>query len=257
MIPLVDIHCHVLPGIDDGPANLDEAIAMCRVAWDDGVRRIVATCHQGGRYQHIRADQIRAATQTFNAELKEAGLALYVHPGAEVALSPDLCQAFGAGELMTLDDQRKYLLLEFPRGLSLDFREFVTELLQLGVTPILAHPERYPDLRDESGALESFIRLGCLTQVNGSSLCGGLGRTVRYCVKRWIERGMVHFVASDGHSPEKRPPIVSDAHSQICHWAGEEVADRLCGLHAMAVLQGKRITPPPPQPARRGWFGWW
>jgi protein-tyrosine phosphatase len=257
MIPLVDIHCHILPGIDDGPASNDEAIAMCRVAWEDGVRRIVATCHQGGRYQHVLSDQIRTATREFNEQLKQIGLAMHVHPGAEVALSPDLCHAFTANQLMTIDDQRRYLLLEFPRGLSLDFRGFVTELLQLQVTPILAHPERYPDLREDNSALESFIRLGCLTQVNGSSLCGGLGRTVRNCVRKWIERGMVHFVASDGHSPEKRPPIMSEAYGQIREWAGEDVADRLCGLHAMAMLQGKRITPPPPQPARRSWFGWW
>lgn len=253
MISLFDIHCHLLPGLDDGPRDDEEAIRMCRVAWEDGTRTIFATCHQGGQWEHISRSQILAATAAFAPKLTKAGIDLAIYPGAELALSLDLPQQLRDGTAMTLADQRKYVLLEFPRGLSLDFREYVADLVAGGVTPILAHPERYSDLREDDRMLESLIQHGCLIQLNASSLLGGLGGDVRACVKRWITRWLVHFVASDGHSPEKRPPKLSQAYRQIESWAGSSVADRLCSLNGLAVVQGRRISSPSPRPAKKRW----
>ena len=254
MTPLVDIHCHILPGLDDGPPDDEEAVRMCRVAWEDGTRTIVATCHQGGRWEHISRGHILQATTAFAPKLKEAGIDLVIYPGAELALSFDLQQRLRDGTAMTLADQHKYVLLEFPRGLALDFREYVAELVASGLTPILAHPERYPDLREDDRMIESLVQHGCLIQVNSSGLLGGQGREVQACVRKWIERWLVHFVASDGHSAEKRPPRLSQAYREIESWAGAVVADRLCSLNGLAVVASRRINAPSPRPPKKRWF---
>ncbi len=242
MIPLVDIHCHILPAIDDGPPSEAEAVRMARIAWDDGIRSVIATCHQGGRWHGVAADQIAAAAARFAGRLREAGIALAIYPGAELALSLDLSDRLRSGSAMTLGNQRKYLLLEFPRGSSIDFADYVAELRALPITPILAHAERYEEFREDEERLRGLVGRGCLVQVNASSVCGGIGPAAQACIRRWVEKGLVHFVASDGHSAEHRPPRIAAAYDQVTAWAGAPTADRLCGLHGLAVLRGRPIV---------------
>jgi protein-tyrosine phosphatase len=251
MIPLVDVHCHLLAGLDDGPRTLEEAVAMCRRAWAEGTRAIAATAHMNEQWPGVTPDRIRAATRRLALRLDQIGLPLTVFPAAEVMVRPHLEASWERGELMSMADRGAYLLIELPTGAYVDLRPVVCRLSESGIRPILAHPERRPELLYDVGLIEELIRLGCLVQVSSDSITGPRGREESHALKRWVRRGVVHLIGSDGHSPESRPPGIAQAYRRIAAWAGVRVADRICSVHGLAVFQGLPLRPPQPRPPAR------
>ena len=136
----------------------------------------------------------------------------------------------------------------------LDVRPLVRNLVAAGVRPILAHPERTPELLHDPGRVEALIGLGALVQVSTGSVTEPADARAERALKDWLRRGVVHLIGSDGHSPTRRPPRLAAAAARIRRWAGDRVADRVCGAHGTAVLQGLPVRVPPPAPPRRGWF---
>lgn len=256
MISLVDIHCHLLAGLDDGPASMEEAIAMCRIARQDGTGVVAATAHLGELWPEVTPDRIRQATAELRSRLEQIRLALVVYPCAEVAIRPDVEEAWLRGDLLGVADGRGYLLLELPQGSFLDLRALVQRLGRLGVRPILAHPERHPELLHEPGLAEALIRVGCLFQVSAQSISQPASRRDAAALKRWVRRGMVHLVGSDGHSPDRRPPRMAEVYGRIAQWAGASVADRLCCINGLAVCEGRPLRTRPPEAPKRRWFAW-
>lgn len=253
-MPLVDIHCHVLAGLDDGPGDWDEALAMCRIAWDDGTRAIAATAHLGEDWPAVNGQRIRAATAELAARLRAIEMPLTIYPSAEIMVRPDLDAAWQRGELFSVADRSAYLLIELPHGLYLDLRHTVSRLRACQVRPILAHPERQEELLYDPGVIEALIERGCLVQVNADSIAAPVRSRMAQTLKRWVQRGVVHLIGSDGHSPEHRAPLMAAAYDRIAAWAGNSTADRLCSLHGLAVLEGRELRPKNPEPARRKWF---
>jgi protein-tyrosine phosphatase len=237
-IPLVDIHCHLLAGLDDGPRTLQDALRMCRIAWEDGTRAIAALAHIGPQWPEATPRRILEATRQLAAELDRAGLPLAVFPGAEVMGRPDIEDAWQQGKLLSMADRRSYLLIELPPGVLVDFGDLIRRVARLGVRPILAHPERDPQLLHRAGAIEELLRLGCLVQVSAESITNPPCRADGRAVKRWLRRGIVHLVGSDGHSPGQRPPRMAAAYTRIARWAGIGTADRICSTNGLMVLQG-------------------
>jgi protein-tyrosine phosphatase len=255
MLPLVDVHCHLLAGLDDGPRTPDDALEMCRIAYAEGTRMAAALAHQNERWNAVTPDVIRAAAGRLSAALREAGVALAVFPCAEVTASPDLESLWADGRLMSVADRGAYLLVEMPHRLFVDLRPAAQALRRRGVRVILAHPERHPELLHEPGAIESLIREGCLVQVSAESVTDPASAADRRALKSWVRRGCVHLIGSDGHSPRKRRPLLAAACRQIGAWAGAGVADRVCSTNGAAVLSGVRLRPPEPEPERR-WARW-
>jgi protein-tyrosine phosphatase len=155
---------------------------------------------------------------------------------------------------LTVADRGKNLLLEFPHHLYLDVRNLVRTLFKCGVRPILAHPERTPELLHDPGRVEELIGLGALVQVSTGSVTHPADARAERALKGWLRRGVVHLIGSDGHSPHRRPPKLAEAAQKIRRWAGDVVADRVCGTHGTAILQGLPLNVPPPEPPRRSWF---
>jgi protein-tyrosine phosphatase len=202
----------------------------------------------------VTAARVRSGTAGLVARLREIDLPLSVYPSAEIMVRPDLDDACGRGELMTIADREAYVLIEFPAGQFFDLRDMVRRLLKIGVRPILAHPERHAELLHGSGAIEALIRAGCLVQVSADSITASSHVRDSRAIKHWIQRGIVHFIGSDGHSPRHRAPRMSAAYRQIASWAGTIVADRVCSLHGLAILEGRPLRfAPPPMPKKR-WF---
>src|SRR5205814_5878046 len=137
--------------------------------------------------------------------------------------------------------------------LFVDLRPSVRRLVAAGVRPILAHPERQPEVLHEAGVLEELIRLGCLVQVSSGSITDPASGADARALKAWFRRGCVHLLGSDGHSPRRRPPRLADAYHQISRWAGAVVADRVCNTHGTAVLHGLPLQVPAPEPPRARW----
>jgi protein-tyrosine phosphatase len=254
MIPLADLHCHLLAGLDDGPRTPADALAMCRQAYEEGTRLAAATAHQNERWREVTPDRIRAATQELRRQLHEAGVPLTVFPCGEVMARIDLERAWAAGELLSVADQGQYLLLEMPHGLFVDLRPLVKLLQRAGVRLILAHPERQPGLLHDTGVIEELIAAGCLVQVSSGSITDPPTSADRRALESWVRRGCVHLLGSDGHSPGRRPPRMADAYRQIARWAGAAVADRVCSTNGMAVLHGLPLRVAPPEPVQSRWF---
>ena len=245
---MVDIHCHVLPGLDDGAPDIDTSIEMARVAAADGVETIVATPHV--REDHpYPLDEIEIRTRVLNERLEEAQVPVRIVPGAEVALS----------KAVELDDAElgrlclgsaDWLLVESPYTHATDLLEQDLFNLQVrGFRLVLAHPERSPSFAADLGRLERLAERGILCSVTAGSLEGRFGRRVRRTAVEMLRAGLVHDVASDAHDAERRSPVLSAGLSSL-----EGELPRLAAIRDWLVrdVPGALLTgaTPPPQPAR-------
>ena len=254
MIPLVDMHVHLLAGLDDGPRTREDAVAMCRIAHEEGVQMAAATAHQNDHYPAVTPDRIREAVGRLRQDLAGAGRPLTVFPCAEVMADPETPEAWGAGELLSVADRGQYVLLEMPHGAFVDLRPTAERLRRAGVRPILAHPERNPEFLEEPARLEEMIQAGCLVQVSSGSVTDPPGPRQEKALTGWFRRGLVHLLGSDGHSPRRRAPRMAAAYESIRRRAGGAVADRVCSTHGMAVLQGLPLHVPDCEPRKVGWL---
>jgi protein-tyrosine phosphatase len=245
----------LLAGLDDGPRTVEDALAMCRSSYGEGVRAMAATAHQNERWRDVTPERIRQATAQLRDALHAADVPLTVFPCAEVTAEPETGAAWRAGRLLSVADRNEYLLLEMPRGLFVDLRPTVRNLRQAGLRPILAHPERQPELLHEPDLIEELIAAGCLVQVSSGSVTDSKNREDSRALRSWFKRGIVHLLGSDGHSPRRRPPHMAAAYRQIARWAGEAVADQVCGTNGTAVLHGLPLRVPRPRPRPRAL--WW
>lgn len=246
MIPLVDMHCHLFAAIDDGPRSDEESLAMCRLAYADGIHVASATAHQNERWSAVTPERIRVAARRLSQLLRDAGVPLAIFPCAEVMAHPEMEASWRKGALLSIADRGQYLLLEMPHGIVVELADSARRLVQAGVRPILAHPERHEELLHEAGRIEELIQAGCLVQVSSGNITAPKsGRDARQ-LKSWFQRGVVHFIGSDAHSPNSRPPQMAQAYHQIARWASTRVADRVCSTNGLAVINGfpMRISPP-------------
>ncbi len=258
MMPMVDLHCHLLAGMDDGPRDDGDALAMCRLAYAEGIRMAAATAHQNESWPLVTPDRIRQATDRLSDMLREADIPLTVHPSAEVMLHPEIEASWAEGALLSVADRKQFLLLEMPHGLFIDPTPFVQALAEQGIRPLLAHPERHPEFLHDPGRIEALIAAGCLVQVSSGSLTRPASKEDLTALKDWLRRGVVHVLGSDGHSPRSRQPRMQEAYRLIRDLIGEQGADRVCSINGMSVLRGLpiRVQPPRPRPVRRFWCLW-
>lgn len=253
-MPLVDMHVHLLAGLDDGPRVPADALAMCRTAEAEGVRYAAALAHQNEAWPDVTPEGIRAACTALADSLRRENIGLSVSPCAEVMARIDLADAWSAGELLSVGDRREFLLVEMPHELFVDLRHSVEELNQLGVRTILAHPERTPELLHDPGRVEALIELGCLVQISAKSVTEPASGSDERALKDWVKRGVVHLIGSDGHSTNRRPPLLAAAVQKLARWAGGPAADRIGSVHGLAVLNGLPLKVAAPQaPSRRWW----
>jgi protein-tyrosine phosphatase len=239
---MIDLHCHVLAGIDDGPATVEQSIALARDAAAAGTRVLVATPHVSRRYASDPATIARLVDQ-LNGRLAVEGVGLEVRTGAELAIMPAL-------ELEAAELQRfslgggPWLLVEPPiRPVAAGLDLLILELQKRGHRILLAHPERCPAFQRDPEMLESLVRHGILTSVTAGALVGRFGANVRRFALKLVREGLVHSVASDAHDRQSRPPGTATELDQ----AGlGPLADWLTRAVPAAILSGEAI---PPQPA--------
>lgn len=250
-----DIHCHLLPGIDDGPADWDTTLAMARVAVAEGTDAVIVTPHQLGRYEANTADRIRRLAATAQDRLRAAGIALRVLPGADVRVRDGLPDLVHRGQVLTLGDHGAHLLIELPDDVLLPLEGLLYDLECRGVTCILSHPERHGVLMADPARVRAWVEQGCLLQVTAASITGHFGPYARRASHRLLRDGLVHLVATDAHGPA-RPPLLRAAFAQVCRLVGPAAARRLFVTNPGAVAAGVRFdTPLPVPPPRR--VTWW
>ena len=263
----VDIHCHCLPGLDDGPATMADALAVCRLLVADGITTVVATPHQLGSYAATNgADAVRAAVAGVSAALAIEGIPLRVLPGGDVRVDDPLAQRLAEGHVLTLGDGGRFILLELPHESLVDLSRLVADLMAAGVTPVLSHPERNGPLARRSDPVLPWLAAGMVMQVTAGSLLGQFGPGAERAGWQMIEQGLVSLIATDAHDADRRPPSMTAAIDAIAARLGHAVARRLCVENPLKVLRGDRTgwalrrpaqpARPPAKPPRRGILGW-
>jgi protein-tyrosine phosphatase len=239
---MIDLHAHILPGIDDGALDLDEAVQMCRLAGEDGCQVVVATPHQ--RHPHWwNCDP--AELSTLSRALQDAApKEPRILSGAEIRVDEGFLtalDAFSENGLLSLAGSR-YLLVEFPRnGQGPRPEEIVHEICINGWRPLVAHPELLPWLAGDLGRLEHLVRLGARLQLTAMSLTRGFGRRPFEAAKAMIDAGLAHVLASDMHGAERRPPGLKKAFSVIAEQWDETLAWTLTRDNPQRVLADESI----------------
>ena len=231
----------MLPGIDDGPATLDEALAMARIAVANGITESHVTPHlHPGRWENDRPG-IAAAVEAYRVALAQAGIALEVGYAAEVRLDYEILPLIEAGRVPFLGtlDGFQVMLLEFPHGhVPVGADKFVSWLLARNIRPMIAHPERNKDLMRDPSKLEPFVGEGCLLQVTADAVAGGFGEVCARRAREFLERGWVSVLASDAHDTTDRPPRMAPGRDAAAKIVGEEEARRMTLDTPLRIVRG-------------------
>lgn len=253
---LIDVHSHILPGIDDGADSWETAAEMARIWVADGVHTVVATPHMmpDGSFANRKANVLPLVEEA-NDRFRGLGIPLTVVAGGELYTTPDLARRIAGGELLTYGDQGRYALVEMPAAEIPSYMEHLLFECQMRrVTPVLAHPERNRGVAADVEAIAAWIERGGLVQVNAGSLLGASGRQVEALAEELIRRRMVHLVASDAHSVRRRPPGLSAAKARVAQIAGDATASVLVAQNPARLLAGEPLIQWEPLPPERG--GW-
>jgi protein-tyrosine phosphatase len=255
-VAFVDIHCHLLPGIDDGAKDWCESLAMARLAVEDGVSTIIATPHQLGSFGHNRGDVIRKLATELQKKLDDERVALRVLPGADVRIDAEMTARLASGDVLTLGDHRRHVLLELPHELYLPLQPILSELAQRKMAGILSHPERNEGILRQRDVLAPLVEAGCLLQITAGSVCGTFGPECRELAEWLLAEQMVHFVATDAHGPRLRRPLMRRAFERVVELADEATALELCSRNPARVAAGETVPAGRREAPRqkRGWL---
>jgi protein-tyrosine phosphatase len=249
---MIDIHHHILPGLDDGPATMDEAVDMGRRAVEAGIRTVVATPHMLDGVFGVRVEQVRESLGKLVAALATRGVPLEVLPGSDVHLHEDLPLKIRRGEVVTVNDTGRYLLLEVPHTVLLSrIGGVLAELQASGIRPILTHPERHPRISgaagpvpgrrgEPDGELAGWVSGGGLVQVTAGAYLGTHGRSAREAAERWARAGLVHLIATDAHPmPGREASSLPAAAARLEGIVGKDRADRIARGNPERIVRGE------------------
>lgn len=249
----VDIHCHLLPGIDDGSPDVQSSLAMAQMAVADGTRTIIVTPHQLGNFAPNRGEQIRQLTDQLQQTLSEHDIPLEILPGADVRIEDHMLGLLSSGEVLTLGDHRRHVLLELPHELYFPLEGVLEQLSRQGITGILSHPERNHGLLRDPDILQPLVEAGCLMQVTAGSLLGTFGPNSQHLAEWMLSQGLVHFLATDAHGVRSRRPLLRRAFERTRSLVNEETAIALCSTNPAFVARGESVPGGRRPVARRGW----
>lgn len=239
----VDIHCHCLPGFDDGPGTVDEAIALCEALVKDGITTAIATPHQLGRYDRTNStERVRESVEELTAELKDREIPLEVFPGGDVRVDERLPELVQMGKIGTAADAGRHILLELPHDIFVDALPTIDELRKQGVQTILTHPERHLYLRQHAAWVQECVRHGAVLQITAGSILGEFGQRAHEQAWQLLRSGLVAIVASDAHDVVRRPPRMSEAIALLGSKIGYTATRVLAIQNPVRVFNGELIT---------------
>jgi len=251
---LIDLHCHILPGVDDGAKSLEESLLMARRAVEDGIHTIVATPHTLNGIYINSAREVTPKVASLQETLSKKHIKLQLYVGADVHLCPHMLELIESGDAGTINNARKYILLEFPsQVVPPKVKDEIFSLKLNGITPIISHLERNPVIQHNIDILYEFIRMGALCQVTAMSITGDFGGIAMQCAERLLRHRMVHVIASDAHSSKSRPPVLSQAVEAAAEiLENYDDAERMVTEVPAAILSGNMPEIPEPILAKRG-----
>lgn len=252
---MIDIHHHCLPGVDDGPREWDEAVAMCRAAAGEGIETILATPHvMRGLWQPVALSKLRTLLEDLQSRVGD-------HPrllsGSEYFFGHDVADLLEAGDAILPLAGSRYVLVELVANNIPPLIEQPLYRMQLGGwVPVLAHPERNIVFQSHPEALESLVHLGARTQITAGSLTGDFGDAAQKAAEEFLRRRLVHFVATDAHNMGKRAPLMARAKAALGELVDAGTVDALLQQNPLAVVENRPLPwePEPLSVARDGLF---
>ena len=275
---MIDLHSHILHGLDDGPETMDESIQMCWISYRDGVRTIVATPHTlNGSYRNNRSiilakvKELNEAIIKFGVDSSEfevespkseksrpfqseicdlkSEMKLRILAGADIHFSDEILHQLDQEQVMTVGDGKKFLILEFPfHAIPFRAEDVLFQLMARGITPIISHPERNLEIVRRPARYYEMVRMGCLGQVTAMSLTGGFGPKLRGFSEKLLKKRLIHLIASDAHNVDGRPPGLTHAVREAEKIVGREEAQKMVAEYPRTILEGKRPDLPEPLP---------
>jgi protein-tyrosine phosphatase len=233
---MIDLHSHILPGLDDGAPNVETSVEMARLAAADGITHMACTPHiVPGLYDNDSSIILGALTR-LRQRLAAEGIKLELCIGADIHIAPDLDEKLASGAIPTINRTR-YFLFEPPHHvLPPKIEELAARLIKAGFVPIITHPERLTWIKAHYGVIESLNNLGCFIQLTADSIAGGFGRTAQYYAHKLLDEGRVDIVASDCHGTVSRRPILSEAREALAERIGEKQATAMVMDRPAAIL---------------------
>lgn len=234
---MIDIHSHILPGLDDGSGSLAESLAMARMAVDSGITAMVATPHCMGD----RVEEVLESWQLLRQALEENQIPLRLYPGMEIYGTTGTLELLKAGKLLTLNNSR-YPLVEFAfRGDGDKETVLLRELCEAGYCPVVAHPERYGYVQYDPRLVNRWYRMGCLMQVNRGSLLGRFGRHAQAMAVEMVERGFAMTVATDAHRFRSRTAWMADVREMLTQEVSSLCAKTLLKENPRKILKNEQL----------------
>ena len=238
---MIDVHCHILPDVDDGSECMQESTNMAMIAKEQGIDKIIATPHYHPEFKYLKGEELNKVCEEFKKQLKENNIDIEIYLGNEIYFTYDLIEKISELDFYCLN-KSKYILIEFPpTNFPLNLCNIVYELKQKGFIPVLAHVERYIKIHDDPEIIYDCIKTGAIIQINSSSLIGKQGKEIQRFCNLLIGRNMVHLVATDAHGSQRRRPIMKDAYQYIEKKYSKEIADNLFINNAQCILDNKEI----------------
>ena len=239
---MIDIHCHILPNVDDGSESLEESITMAKIAESEGITKIVNTSHCHFDFKYKKGNELKLELEKFNQALKEENINIEVILGNELYYTSDLIERFDELDFFSMNNS-KYILMEFsPINFPKNIEDVIYEIKIRGYIPIIAHAERYKQVQEDVNIVLDCIKEGALIQVNASSILGKNGEKAEDTSKKLLDNNMVHFVATDAHSSNRRRPLIKDSYNYILKNYGKEVSEKLFIENPTAVIENRDIS---------------
>jgi len=234
---VIDLHCHILPGIDDGASDLTVSLEMARAFVEQDVTVVACTPHILPGLYHNTGDSIRTAVHNLQAVLDQEGIPLVLVPGADAHMAPDFIAGLRSGRVLSLADSR-YVLVEPPHHTAPpQLEDFFFKLVVEGYVPILTHPERLSWVPSRYDTIKRLVSAGVWMQITAGSLAGGFGRNALYWAQRMLDEGIVHLLATDAHDAERRPPDLAMGRDLAADRVGAEEAQRLVETRPAGILK--------------------
>ncbi|EIT83997.1 phosphotyrosine-protein phosphatase [Fictibacillus macauensis ZFHKF-1] len=250
---MIDIHSHILPGVDDGATSLSESLEMASIAVNEGITDLVATPHYDGRYQ-VEKETILTATMELNEALQRQKIPLVVHPGQEIRMYKELIEDLKAGRLLTYRNEGRYVLIEFASGeVPAYAAAMMYECTLLGITPVIAHPERNMTFKEKPAQLVALLNEGAYVQLTASSIIGKFGRNVKSFSYKLLKNKCAHFIASDAHNVSLRSFHLRGAYEEIEKKLGREMRHAL-ERNTRLLMDGKSLHVQDELEWKKRWF---
>ena len=253
---MIDLHCHVLPGIDDGSRLLEETLDMARTAAKNNIDTIVATPHTLNGFFTNKWENVVSLTATVRKAFTAEDIPVILYPAMEAQVCPELFEALEKGQAATINNNSRYLLLEFPPfSMPPGSRDFIYKLRLQGITPVIAHPERHLILQNDLKQLYDLVQQGALCQLTALSIIGSLGSAVQKSSELMIKTGLAHVIATDAHSNDQRIKVLAPAVDIAADILQDySRAEKMVTDTPAAIIKGEDLDLPEPKISSKKWW---